>query len=386
MSRPLRVLHVPDNVGGQPQSIAVAERALGLDSRVVTLHPTRFGYPADEVLFAPGAGRLDRFARRLGLLRRLAWWADIVHFNFGSTSFMRPPSLHDEAHVRSARPLLRRALGLRRAARRELDHADLCLLRSLGKGIVVTYQGDDARQGDECRRRFRIHPADEAGPGYYTPTGDAERRRRIQIFDRYADRIYALNPDLLHVLPGRAAFLPYGNIDVRTLRPEPRPRRERPTIVHAPSHRGVKGTRFLLEAVRRLRDEDRLDVDLVLVESRAHAEALQLYRSADVLVDQLLCGWYGGLSVEVMAMGVPSICYIREEDLAFVPTAMRTELPIIRAEPDTVRDVLREWLTTRRAELPARGAESRRFVERWHDPRAVATRLRADYEAIARRS
>jgi len=49
-------------------------------------------------------------------------------------------------------------------------------------------------------------------PGYYTPASDARKRWRIAQFATYADRIYALNPDLLHVLPAQAEFLPYANV------------------------------------------------------------------------------------------------------------------------------------------------------------------------------
>jgi hypothetical protein len=41
----------------------------------------------------------------------------------------------------------------------------------------------------------------------------------------------------------------------------------------------------------------------------------------------LFAGWYGGLAVELMALGKPVLAYIREEDLSFVDPQMRYELP-----------------------------------------------------------
>jgi glycosyltransferase involved in cell wall biosynthesis len=99
-------------------------------------------------------------------------------------------------------------------------------------------------------------------------------------------------------------------------------------------------------------------------------------------VDQLLAGWYGGLAVELMALGKPVISYIRESDLKFIPQEMRKDLPIISAAPATIYSVLKEWLTVRRDELPKVGQSSRAYVEKWHDPVKIAARLKSEYEAI----
>jgi glycosyltransferase involved in cell wall biosynthesis len=149
-------------------------------------------------------------------------------------------------------------------------------------------------------------------------------------------------------------------------------------VIHAPTHRGVKGTRFVLEAVDELRAEG-VRFRFELIEGLPRAEARRLFERADLLIDQLWLGWYGGLAVELMALGRPVICNIREDGLEFLPPEMSKELPLIRAEPATLAEVLREWLTTRRNELPRLGEQSRRFVERWHDPRDVAKELLADY-------
>jgi glycosyltransferase involved in cell wall biosynthesis len=107
-----------------------------------------------------------------------------------------------------------------------------------------------------------------------------------------------------------------------------------------------------------------------------------MYEQADLVIDQLLVGWYGGMAVEAMALGKPVISYIREGDLRFIPPAMSSQLPIIRATPSTLYDVLSEWLTVRRQELSRVGSRSRAYVERWHDPLWIANRLKREYETI----
>jgi hypothetical protein len=61
---------------------------------------------------------------------------------------------------------------------------------------------------------------------------------------------------------------------------------------------------------------------------------------------------------------------------------MRAELPIVRADPRSLHDVLKEWLTAGPARLREAGERSRAYVERWHDPLRIAARLKADYEAV----
>ena len=372
---PLRVLHCPWDVGGHPAGLAAAERELGLESTTIVFEPSPFGYPADEVVWSSGDRPRVIELKRWRMLFRAMRDFDLVHFNFGSTlAPQRIPA--DGPGVEEARSPGDRTYRFYSAL---LEQLDLPLLSRLGKAIFVTFQGDDARQGDVARRR-PVNAAVEAAPGHYTPASDADKRRRIRRFDRWADGIYALNPDLLHVLPPRARFAPYAHVDPRDWKPTPAPRNMSPVVLHAPTNREIKGTRFLCDAVSRLQGEG-VDFDFQLVEGLTRAEARERYARADLVVDQLLLGWYGGVAVEAMALGAPVIAYLRDEDLSALPIEMRTELPVIRAEPTTIYGVLKDLLTTRRGELPELGARARAYVMRWHDPLRIAREVVGDYEA-----
>jgi glycosyltransferase involved in cell wall biosynthesis len=379
-ARPLRVLHAPHNVGNQPQQLARAEREVGLDSWCVSLEETYRRYPTDEVLLEPHESRLLLEAKRWGLVWRALRRYDVVHFNSGQS--LLPPPAPFATYAPDQNHLLRRAHYLYGAA---LDMNDLYLLRKAGKGIVVTYQGDDARQATSWGlpgSQFEIPLSKEAD--HYTVEGDAAKRRAIAKIARYADRIFYVNPDLAAVLPETATFLPYASLDPRDWQPVEAKGQTAspPLVVHAPFQQGVKGTRFVIDAVRRLQDEG-VELEFVLLEGKTFEEARRLYERADLLVDQLLLGWYGGIAVEFMALGKPVVCHIRESDLGVVPDEMRSELPIIRATTETIYDVLRDWLTARRDELPEVGRRGRAYVERWHDPLKIAAELKGVYEEIA---
>ncbi len=141
------------------------------------------------------------------------------------------------------------------------------------------------------------------------------------------------------------------------------------TILHAPSDPAKKGTRFVRDAVERLGRQ--FPIRFLEVSGLPHAEAMKLYPQADLVIDQVLAGWYGGFAVELMAMGKPVACYIRDEDLHFIPPAMVAQLPLLRVRPDTLEEDLRRAISLRAA-WPAWGQQSRQFVLRWHHPGRIA--------------
>jgi hypothetical protein len=184
---------------------------------------------------------------------------------------------------------------------------------------------------------------------------------------RHADRAFYLNPDLAPYVPG-ARFLPYANVDVAAIDPAPPPQRADVMIAHAPTDRDVKGTSHVIAAVDALKAEG-LPVVLDLIEHVPHAEAVRRLAAADLVVDQLVLGWYGGVAVEAMALGRPVVCRI---DQAANPFGDR--LPIVDASPGDLRERLRPLVADRGA-LARVGAESREFVCAEHDPRAIARRV-----------
>jgi glycosyltransferase involved in cell wall biosynthesis len=347
----LRILHAPGIAGGNPASLARAERALGLASWCLTDEPNSYGYAVDEQVPGPAQSRACYEMQRWKLLARAIRNFDVIHFNFARTFFPNVLQL------------------------------DLPLLKAAGKRILMTYQGDDARQGDYCQTHFDITFATRVPSGYYSARSDAAKRRRISRVARYADVIYALNPDLLHVLPQRARFLPYANVDLNDWKPVLGVENPAPVIVHAPTHRLVKGTDLILQAADQLKNEG-VAFELVLIEGMNHADARRAYERADLAVDQLFAGWYGGFAVEMMALGKPVLCYLREEDFKFIPHEQRDDLPIIPVRPDNIAETLKEWLRVPRARLQDIGGRGRMYVERWHDPLKIAARLKADYEAV----
>jgi hypothetical protein len=375
----LKILHCPTTVGGNPQGLCRAERSLGFDSRSTALVQNYFNYPVDEVVIKTTKPTLlDEGRVWLAAAKSLARY-DVLHYNFGQSFTPVRNYPHTNSYPKW-KVFLYSDIYARFGELLDVKVANL-----LNKVVAVTYQGDDARQGGYCDANYDIHPGKEFTNGYYNADTDRFKRKRIEIFDRHADLIYALNPDLMNVLPARTKFMAYASVDPREWTPiyseESVP--AIPHIVHAPSNRLFKGTRFIQDALNRLENEG-IKFRYTFVEGMSNAEARKIYETTDLLIDQVLAGYYGGLAVELMALGKPVVCYLREEDMRHLPPGMWNDMPIINARPDTIYDVLKEYLTIKKHSLREIGAHSRQYVEKWHDPVKIAKNLTDDYVRVAK--
>lgn len=331
----MRILHAPENIGGMAGVLARAQRAMGADAWSYSDQPNHFQYPADYT----ASSISERLSNAVTFSRQF----DIFHFYFG-------------------RSLLGASL---------LDVRPLALL---GKKIFFSFCGCDIRDEKATTHNYSVSACANCFPKLCSPNREHARAAA----ERFGRVNFVSTPDLLEFLP-RAVLLPQA-VDfelVDQIRREPAPRRDpnRFVIVHAPTNRQIKGTRYLLDAVTRLQ-ELHYPVELSLIEKRSHAEALRLYRAADVAVDQLLVGSYGLFAAEMMALGVPTIAYLRPDlrpQYAEAP-------PLIDAGPMTLEGVLRDCLEGRQDLGPLRAA-GEAFARRVHHPEILARRCLDAYAA-----
>ena len=81
-----------------------------------------------------------------------------------------------------------------------------------------------------------------------------------------------------------------------------------------------------------------------------------------------------------MSLGRPAVCYLREGDLKFLDPQMRSELPLVNTTPGSIYQTLRELLVEHKHRLAELGDKSRKYVEKWHNPKRIAARLKDSYE------
>lgn len=351
----MRVLHCPTDTGGHAWGLSRAERSLGVESDVMVRRSSRHGFPTDVSLRLREGSLAAQVARVCAFVARAIRRYDVFHFNWGM-------SIVDHRYW-------------------NIHYLELPLLKRLGKRIVMTFQGCDARIKTESRERFSTSACAECDVAWCTERLDRIRWRRVRKVFRYVDRIFALNPDLLHFLPG-GEFLPYASVNPAEWLPDG-VHRARPSasnairILHMPTNRSIKGTRYVERACTALKAQG-FPVELELVEGVPHAWVKQLIRQADLVIDQVLVGWYGAFAVEAMALKKPVLCYLREEDVKqFIPFGDR--IPIVRTTKETLAEDLARLLKDV-ASWEKIGDAGRCFVEEWHDPVRIASRTISAYQ------
>ena len=309
-NRPLRVTVCPVNTAGVPWTTVEALRARGVDARLVVFNRYTLHPEADRSLELPSA------REPLGRARRQArQWAALVQ--------LLPRT--DVFHFVFGLTLVPQSL-------------QFPLLKALRKKSVMHYLGSDIRGKTPDQLAFG-------------------KRANAQIVGSY---------DAIRWVP-EAEVIPPG-IDLERIEPAPPSGRSRPLIVHAPSSRRRKGTEDVIAAC------EGLDADLELVEGLHHEEALQRYRTADIVVDQLNAGWYGIFAIEAMALGKPVVTFLHDDAVRRTEDAFDIEVPLVPATKETLRERLRP-LVESPLERRIVGTASREYVERVHDLEQVTDRL-----------
>ena len=268
----MRILHAPTNIAGQPHVLSRALRRLGHASDVLATERHPFGYPQDILFNYDRLSTPWRQVRKGIALADLLRRYDVFHFYYGESLLAA--------------------------------HRDVPFLRRAGKRIVFHFRGCDIRMRAPSLARPVSACLD-------CPAPCREDERKAELRDAawaLADHVLVATPDLLESVPG--AELVGQAIDLAEW-PEVPPRaepRKRLVILHAPSDPVIKGTAYVERAVAALQ-ADGYPVELRLLQRRPHAEIRTAFAEADIVIDQLLLGWYGNFAIEAMACGRPVVGY-----------------------------------------------------------------------------
>lgn len=236
---------------------------------------------------------------------------------------------------------------------------DLKILRALKKKVYMEFHGSDIRGSFE-----------RSGYKYLElPPTSTRRKSAIRRIVNNVDGIILHDEELRRHLPvsETPVYIVPLRMNVDNFAPAyPDENKRIPTIVHAPSKRAVKGTEYILKALEAINKPYKL----VLVENKTQEEALAIYKTADIIIDQLLIGTYGVYTIESMALGKPVIVYIDEEMKKTFPP----ELPLVSADINTIQQKI-EMLIDKVEQRKQLGIQSRQYVERYHDCRKNAAVL-----------
>ena len=124
----------------------------------------------------------------------------------------------------------------------------------------------------------------------------------------------------------------------------------------------------MLAAVERLKHEGHA-VDYFFIDNKPSNQMRFYQAQADIVVDQLIYGWWGSTTVEASALGKPVVCYLRPSWKQFFLKTFPEydDLPIVEADTNTIYEVLKKLVTDAEYRRQ-KGRESRIFAEAHFDP------------------
>jgi glycosyltransferase involved in cell wall biosynthesis len=144
---------------------------------------------------------------------------------------------------------------------------------------------------------------------------------------------------------------------------------KKPTLVHTPSAKGTKGTKYVRSALENLKQKGLL-FEYIEIHNQTRQEAINAIGKADMFIDQFFGGSYGLATCEAMAMGKPVFCYLMPAVVQKLPT----DCPIVNTTIDTLEEVLEKYILDAQLRHDT-GKLSRAYAEKYHDADKIALQL-----------
>lgn len=337
----MRVLHAPYDIAGQANILADGQRELGLEVNVLIFNQNKFNYPCHINLSLAGKTIPHRILLLITNFIRSIFNYDVFHFHFGSS--LLPYNI------------------------------DLPILKLFRKKIVMHYWGSDIRQYSIAQNYLFYNMLEELQIicSKKDENGIIKKLKRIEKkTDMTIVGDYSLSPYSTKSLIIKQAIdltkIPYVGTNNQNWGI---------TIVHAPSNADKKGTKYVMSTIEQIK-KDFGNINFILVENKTNEEALEIYKEADIIVDQLFSESYGIFTIECMALGKPVLCRIHEEFIKCY-----SGLPILSTDPNNLYENLRLLIENPdlRREL---GEKGRKYVEEVHDSKKIVKQLLELYESL----
>lgn len=339
-----KILHF-GSLAGWPHTVARVSRDMGIPSEnAVHVYKDVLDLdrklPYDLSVFQHADPLPRKIAKTWRFLRALPSRYAVAHYH--STTL-----LHREYHFAFEGPWLRRQ----------------------GVPMVLSLGGGDARIDAEAAR---------VNPYYYnTPERLHDLRIRLRWFSWSRNiAVCATDPEMAQIARSYFEHVEIFPQPVEMQRfpfRPPAPETREPLVLHVPTNPRIKGTQHVVDASERLKKKG-LRFEFRMVRQLSQSDFYELLSRCDVYVDELRCGAHGMTAVEAMAMGKPTVTYIRDNLVGDYPA----DMPLVNANPDTIESVLERLILDvgLRHEI---GTASRRYAERRHDARVVVDGLAATY-------
>jgi hypothetical protein len=234
---------------------------------------------------------------------------------------------------------------------RKLRRFELWTYRKLGKKVIMHFVGADIRS-DQYLDWKRVNMIEYLnGKENPYPLSLSYQQALIQDARKYADNILVSTPDLLEIIP-EAKYIPVF-LNIKNIPPvKQRDKNERVSILFSPSSHRTKGSEYVHEVLNTINKKyiDKVDIvlpGLKLAGDKFYAmtryNLLEAFQKVDIIIDQMIIGWYGLKAVEAVYSGCKVVCYIEPKysNYQFENT------PILSANVLTLQSALEDIIENR---------------------------------------
>ena len=197
--------------------------------------------------------------------------------------------------------------------------------------------------------------------------------KRVNLWTMKADHIISGCEWVYYMHHWDTLMLAHFSIDTDEWKPVKKSsKRDALKLLHAPNHRTIKGTNYLVDAVEELQSEG-YELELILLEGQPNSVIKDKIIESDLVVDQLIVGWYAMFAIESMSLGKPVICFQDETLLEFyydLGLLNNKSTPLINAKPSTIKKTLVYYMDNKHL-LDEIGKQGREFVLSYHSLDAI---------------
>jgi len=252
---------------------------------------------------------------------------------------------------------------------------DIFILKFFGKKIILHFQGC------EIRDRYSPHAGAlcsfcEIRDQFCSQLKSKNRRKRIHQWIKIADAVSISTPDLRpYIQSENIHFIPkiFERQEAKQS-PNKVSSDGKLRVFHAPTDRSIKGTDQIIAVLNKHPDK----FELLLAENLNKNQVFEIAQQADIAIDQIRVGWYGNFAVEMMALGIPVLAYIKED---LLKETVMFELPIINVNESNLEQTLLN-IYENRTELVGIAEKSINFVQHFHSEKHIAQKLINIYQNI----
>lgn len=248
---------------------------------------------------------------------------------------------------------------------------DVKLLRKLGKKVSVIFAGCDVRV-PEIVSKYKWNPCRDCPESYQNLVGCKFPKKYQDLKSLKKNFNIIFSPDecsgyfnenyITYYLPVNDNIISKSSL--KRIAYESQLVR----IAHAPSNQDYKGSKYIFKAIENLKQKYKFE--FITLQNLSKEELITEILKCDLLIDQMLVGSYGILTIETMLLNKPVVCYIRDD----IWNKIKNDCPIINANPDNLEEVL-ENIIKNPTQLSEIGKKSRQFSLEYHSPRKIAENM-----------